>query len=126
MPFTVPAEPASAAALLLGNAERMCSWVRRIAVATGLILGGSNLLVWLHGSVPTVAVSRGMMVMRMNTAVGLTAAALSLACWSRVASGGRRRLAQGLAVIPALIGALTAIQDVAIVNLGVDQLLAPD
>ncbi len=99
--------------------------MRRIAVAAGLILGGSNLLIWLYGSVPVAALPPGMMVMRMNTAVGITAAALSLAFWSRAASGGRRRLAQALAVIPALIGALTAMQDVAIVNLGVDQLLAP-
>ena len=35
------------------------------------------------------------------------------------------RLAQGLAAIAALIGTLTAIQDLAGIDLGIDQLLAP-
>ncbi len=125
MPFTVPAENPSAAAPLLPNVERACSWVRRIAVATALALGGSNLLIWLHGSVPTAIIQSGMMVMRINNAIGITAAALSLACWSREPGRARRRLARGLAIIPALIGLLTAIQDFAAINLGIDELFTP-
>jgi len=125
MPFTLLAEPLSPAAPLLRNAELGCSWVRRIAVVIGLILGGSNLLIWLHGSVPVFVFHSGMMVMRMNTAIGITAAALSLACWSRTPGAARRRLARAFALVTALIGGLTAIQDIAIVDLGVDQLLAP-
>src|SRR3954452_11509233 len=108
MPITVPADPPFVAAPLLPNAGRVCSWVQRSAVAVALVLGGSNLLIWLHGSVPVLASLPGLTVMRMNTAVGITAAALSLACWNQAPGGGRRSLAQILAIIPALIGALTA------------------
>ena len=40
MPITVPADPPSAAAPLLPYAERVCSWVRRSAVAAGLMALG--------------------------------------------------------------------------------------
>ena len=125
MPFTVSAEPFSAATVLLPNGERVCSWVRRIAVVAALILGGSNLLIWLHGSVPFVPFLPDMMIMRMNAAIGMTAAAGSLACWSGEPGTGRKWLAQLLALIPTFIGALTTVQDLAAVNLGIDQLFAP-
>ncbi len=125
MPFTPPAEPLSPAAPLLRDAEWGCSWVRRVAVAVGVILGGSNLLIWLDGSVPAFVLNAGMMVMRFNTAIGITAAALSLACWSPAPGAARRGLARAFALVAALIGVLTAIQDIAIVDLGVDQLFAP-
>lgn len=97
----------------------------RVAIFVGLAVGVSNLLAWLNGSVPGFLVAAGMMVMRINTATGITAAALALACWSGTPGPGRRSLAQGLAMISALIGALTAIQDIAGIDIGIDQLLGP-
>jgi PAS domain S-box-containing protein len=99
--------------------------IQRVSVVVALVLGGSNLLIWLSGSVPSIPLGPGLMVMRMNAAVGITAAALSLACWARAPSRGRRLLAQSLGFVPALLGLLTAIQDVGGINLGIDQLLAP-
>ncbi len=125
MPFTVPTESIPPAPSLVPIAERACSWVRRVAIAVAITLGGSNLLIWLHGAVPDVMIQSGLMVMRMNTSLGITGAALALACWSRAPGPGRRRLAQGLALIPALIGGLTATQDLALIGLGIDRLFAP-
>jgi PAS domain S-box-containing protein len=125
MPFTVPAETPAPPASLLPNALAACVWVRRLAIAVALVLGGSNLLIWLHGSVPQAMVDSGMMIMRMNTAVAITAGALALACLGAAPGTGRRRLGQALAIIPALLGALTAIQDLALLDFGIDQLFGP-
>jgi PAS domain S-box-containing protein len=110
---------------LLPRAEWVCLWVKRCAVITALALGGSNLVIWLNGSVPAIPFLPGMMVMRINTAVGITAAALALACSSPAPGRGRHRWAQGFAVIPTLIGGLTALQDLAGIDFGIDRLLAP-
>src|SRR4051812_458051 len=99
MPSIPPAEPLSPAAPLLRNAEWGCSWVRRVAVIVALTLGGSNLLIWLHGSVPAFALNSGLMVMRINTAIGITAGALSLACWSQSPGAARCRLARAFALV---------------------------
>ena len=87
----------------------------------GLGIGVSNLLVWSGGGGWP-----GVVAMRMNTAVGITAAALSLAAW-HIASprGGMARAAQALGTLAALIGGLTAAQDLFGVDLRIDQLFAP-
>ena len=97
----------------------------RVAIFVGLSVGVSNLLAWLNGSVPDFVVAARMMVMRINTATGITAAALSLVCWSGAPKPARRRLAQGLAMVCALIGSLTAMQDIAGIDIGIDRLLGP-
>ncbi len=66
------------------------------------------------------------MVMRMNTAVALTMAALSLLAWHVSPSrSGLVRVAQGLGLIAALIGGLTAAQDLFRVDFHIDELLSP-
>ncbi len=126
MPFTVPAETPLPATALLPNAERVCRWVQWAAITIALLVGGGNLLVWLHGSVPRMMVEANMMIMRINTAIAIIAAALALACWNRAPSAGRRRLAQGLAIIPALFGLLTVVEEFFLLNLGVGLLFAPE
>ncbi|MEP6668546.1 MAG: PAS domain S-box protein [Chthoniobacter sp.] len=125
MPFPVPADSPFAAAPLLPSAGKACSWVLRIAILMGLAVGVSNLLAWVNGSAPGFVVASGMMVMRINTATGITAGALSLLCWSGAPGRSRRSLAQGLAIAAALIGTLTAMEDIAGINIGIDQLLGP-
>ncbi len=88
----------------------------------GLLIGGSNLLPWLASSNPLPA----LMVMRVNTAFGITAASLALALWYHAEKcSGRARIAQGLGTVAALIGGLTAAQDLCGINLHIDQLIGP-
>jgi hypothetical protein len=123
MPFSVSTETTETVRTpLLPTAERICESVQRVAVATGLLIGGSNLLAWFWRSKPWP----GFAVMRVNTALGITAASLALALWYRADKCSlRARIAQGLGAFVAAIGGLTAIQDLAGLNLNIDQLLAP-
>jgi PAS domain S-box-containing protein len=125
MPFTVLSDNPLPAESRVCTARGICRWVQGIATGVALVLGGSNLAIWLHGSVPEMAWWPGMMVMRMNTSLCIVAAALSLACWSGEPGSVRRWVAQGLGGFVALIGMLTAIQDIAGVNVGIDLLFAP-
>ncbi len=125
MPFSVIPEPSAGAATLLPSAERISAMVVRVAVVMALLLGGSNLVIWLLGAVPSIPFWPDLMVMRMNTAIGITTAALSLVCCDASAGTGCRRLAQVLGGIAGAIGALTAVEDLASINLGIDLLFAP-
>lgn len=107
------------------NAREICAWVLWIAVALGLTLGGSNFFVWLLGAVPALFLEHGLMVMRMNTAIAITTAALSLACWSGSPGRVRTQCARCLAMLPLLIGTLTSLQDLAAIDLHIDTLFAP-
>lgn len=123
MPFTIAVPPpGSVQAPLLPSADRVCRWIHRLAAIFGLATGISNLLAWAWQWTPFPH----FMVMRVNTALAITAAALSLALWYRASPGSvRARIAQGCGALAALIGGLTAAQDLFGVDLGIDQLLAP-
>jgi PAS domain S-box-containing protein len=122
MPFSTVAVSELAPAPPVPSACRACRWTEYIAVAIGLLVGGSNLVCWLFQTTPF----EGFLVMRINTAIGICAAALSLALWIGGEPGQfRARVAQGLGAVTGLIGGLTAAQDLFGVNLGIDQLLAP-
>ena len=125
MPFTLTPEPSPGSATLIPSAERICEIVVRGTVLVALLLGTSNLAIWLVGAVPSISLWPGMMIMRMNTAIAITAAALSLACWGASAGPGCRRLARALGGVAGAIGALTVVQDLASVDLGLDLLFAP-
>ncbi|HEV7867835.1 MAG TPA: PAS domain S-box protein [Chthoniobacteraceae bacterium] len=117
-------DPTEDPAPLLPGAERLCASVHHVCVLLALALGGSNLAFWIMGSVPEFARESGLMIMRMNTAVAVTAAGLSLALWREAPGPLRARMAQSLGVLVAVIGGMTALQDVAGINLGIDQLLS--
>jgi len=127
----VPLRPASetpetASTPLLAGAERACATVRYIAVFVGLAVGGSNLIPWFIHPSSIAEMWPGLTLMRVNTAFAITAAALSLALWPRDATGGWRvHVARSLGVLVASIGGLTALQDLAGVDIGIDRLLGP-
>lgn len=123
MSDAAPKIAASHRAPLITSAPAICLWVQRAAIGTVLIIGVSNMAAWVCAG----AVERWpFMVMRMNTAVALTMAALSLLAWHVSPSrSGLVRVAQGLGLIAALIGGLTAAQDLFGVNFHIDELLSP-
>jgi signal transduction histidine kinase/ActR/RegA family two-component response regulator len=108
---------------LIANAQAICTGVQRAAIVTGLIVGVSNLAAWIF---PDAFTTWPFMVMRVNTAVGLTFAALSLLAWHvSPKRGWLVRVAQALGLVVALVGGLTATQDIFGVNLHIDELLRP-
>ena len=111
--------------LLLPTAARVCAWVQGGAATVGLVIGATNLVVWL-GLAREIAAWPGVMVMRFNTSLGIIAAALSLALWPGEAQRGwRSRLAMMVGGAVLLIGGLTALEDLAGLDLGIDQLFVP-
>jgi PAS domain S-box-containing protein len=118
-------ESAGAPSPLLPYAERICSWVVRLVIASGLLVGGGNLLIWLTGSVPNIPGLPSPMLMRANASLAVSAAALALACWSGNPGRARKICAGVLALITALVGGLTALQDLAGIHLHIDTLIAP-
>lgn len=126
MPSTISPDPPSLEpARLLPGAERACALIRRSAVIVALLLGGSNLAVWVCAPARAIAVQYSISVMRMNTAVAITLAAISLALWGASSQPWKARTASAFAFIVTLIGGLTALQDIFDVDLGIDELLAP-
>jgi PAS domain S-box-containing protein len=122
MPFTTVAVSQPIVAPPLPGSYRACLWTQYIAVGIGLFIGGSNLLCWIFQTAPF----EGFLVMRINTAIGICAASLSLAFWLGAKPRGfRARVAQGLGAVTALIGGLTTGQYLSGVDLGIDQLLVP-
>ena len=127
MPFQSAATdtPEPAPAPSIPGARRLCVWIQQIAVVVGLAIGGSNLAVWIGGA-EVARLALDLVVMRLNTAIGITLASLSLALWlgpppNRVLT----RLATLFASITMLIGALTAAQDILGIDLHIDQLFVP-
>ncbi len=112
----------SAHPLLLPAGERVCASVQGFVAGVALLIGAANLAVWL-GPARELAASHGFMVMRFNTALGITAAALSLALW-QVASHRRRAalFAIAFASVAVLIGGLTSLEDLLGLDFGIDQL----
>lgn len=92
------------------------------------MIGLSNLAVWWIPSLQFVASWPGAMFMRANTALAISAGALSLLIWhyaGRPAKRNSQQLAASLlGAIPALIGGLTSFEYLSGINLGVDTLLA--
>jgi PAS domain S-box-containing protein len=110
---------------LIPGAETACAWLVGLTVALVLGIGLTNGLVWLESTRPWTLFP-GTACVRFNTAVGLTSAALALA--ARQFSHRSRWwswFALTLGVVPAVIGGLTATQDLAGVNLGIDTLFVP-
>jgi PAS domain S-box-containing protein len=107
-------------------AEVTCATILKTASLVGLLLGLSNLAIWLIPSTQAVALWSGFMVMRVNSAIGTIAASISLLTWHLARQRrGRERVASALGFVVALIGALTSIEYFAGVNLRVDELFAP-
>src|SRR4051794_25002765 len=123
MPFSVSADSVEIpGSPLVPAALRVCAWVQRSAAFVGLAIGASNLFVWVFDR----TLLSGFMVMRVNTAVGMTSAALSLFLWQLTRGGQVRvRTAQLLGAVVMLIGGLTALQDIFGLNLRIDELLSP-
>lgn len=104
----------------------VCSWVRWLSVFGGLVLSLSNLAFWLSEPVRSFAESQGWMVVRINTAISVFVAALSLACWGSGPGGGwLKRLAQLGGAFVAVIGGLTSFQYFSGIDLGIDLWFGP-
>src|SRR4051812_43017950 len=115
-----------AAASLVESAPRICRLIQRAAIAFALIAAGSNLAAWLIPSFQSIAAATGMMIMRANMCLGALLAAGSLWLWESAAPRSvRARLAQGLGLLVFGLGAATALQDLAGVSFGLDELFAP-
>ena len=110
---------------LLPGAERACRWLAGIAILMALAIGVSNALPWFDAT-RHLMLWPNMMVVRVNTALGLTGAALSLALWQgKNAACWRSRTAMAVALVPTLIGGLTSLQYLAGINVGIDQFFSP-
>ena len=110
---------------LLPGAETACAWLVGMTVAVVLGIGLTNGLAWFDQTRPWTFMA-GYSCVRFNAALGLTSAALALAaCQFAHRHWAWRAVAVLLGLIPAVIGGLTAFQDLAGVHLGIDTLLAP-
>jgi PAS domain S-box-containing protein len=107
------------------GAEEWCRLVHLAAGSIALLIGITNLLVWL-GPTRFLSDLPGFMVVRVNTAICISSAALSLLLWYWVP---RRKVLRRIAIpigwIVATIAGLTASQDLLAISLGIDQLLGP-
>ncbi len=105
---------------LLPWAESGCGWVHATAALVALILGVGTIVVWINPAYFT-ALNPGLLLMRLNTAVAMSAAGLSLGLFYRAVPGSNReRLAKAFAVFVVLVGGLTAAEDIFAVDLGID------
>ena len=124
MPLTLPSPPTHPQPALLPSTETACIWVQQAAITLALFLGVTNLSAWIVPSVFEFAAERSILVMRLNTALAISSASLSLLCWIGAAPGSTRaRIAQAFGSLTALIGGITGTQDLFGVNLGIDELL---
>ncbi len=110
---------------LIPGGERTCRAVVSVAVLVGLVIGITNIAIWVGEPMRSVLLWPGTMVMRMNTAVAITACAASLGLWHVALRRKRAGIAASLfGFAAAIIGLLTALQDLAHINLHIDTLLA--
>jgi PAS domain S-box-containing protein len=111
---------------LLPRAQRFCAWAVWIVFAVTFITGFSNLLVWLLPPMRGFATDFGFLIMRANTSVSVTAAALSILAWK--VAGTRpvgRWLAIAIAGVPVLFGGLTTFEYLVGIDLGIDRWVGP-
>jgi PAS domain S-box-containing protein len=124
MPQPISVPHVSEAGQVIPGAERICAGVQGAAAAVGLLIGLSNLAVWFSEPAQSAASLHGLMIMRANTAIAITAAALSLGLWQAAASRAMGvHLARMFGLLAALIGGLTAWEDLAGGDFGLDQML---
>ena len=105
---------------MISGARRVCAAMQMAAIVGGLLIGLSNLVVWIE---PRLLPPWGINVMRFNTGLALSLAAASLWCWrvaARWQSGVRWAQLFGAAV--ALIGGATVAQEIFRVDLHVDEI----
>lgn len=113
----------------LPGAARFSSGVVWVSGLLALAIAGSNLLIWTVPAFQFLAHIPGVMIMRANTALGITAAACSLLMWMWAGRDGgqgkRRSLAALLGAVPALVGLITSYLWLTGASLGFDTFLAP-
>ena len=111
---------------LVPGGRRFCHGLVWAVALIGMFIGVSSIAIWLWPPARSALLWPGSMAMRMNTALAITSAAASLGLWQMV---GHRPWAKFLAIafglVAALIGGLTALQDLAGLDLHLDTLLAP-
>jgi len=126
-PPTVPTSaPPVAEGALIPGAERFCRGVVSVSMLAGLVIGLGNLAMWLGEPLRTLLLYPGSMVMRLNTAVSITAAATSLGLWQLAAKHKKGAiLATFFGALTALIGLLTTVETLFHCDLHIDTLLGP-
>jgi two-component system CheB/CheR fusion protein len=94
--------------------------------AAAALIGGLALVGTYVDASWLANVRSGLVAIKVNTAVGIVLAALSLALQVEGREGPRLRVARGCAVAVGAIGLLTVFEDLLGVDLGIDQLLWRD
>ena len=111
---------------LLPWAEKACGWIVRGAVAIALLLAVSNLAVWLLPPLQVVASWPNVMVVRVNNALAMMMAALSLLAWHLAGERPKLRpLALLAGAVPIFIGGLTTLEYMTGFDIGLDQWIVP-
>ena len=110
----------------------VCRNLSRIAACVGIVVGASTLVGWIGDLTFLKSVFSGGAPMKPNTALCfmLTSIALLLSCgdsnWSEQRTNLMCRIARAAALIAALIGALTLVEEATGISFGIDNLLFPD
>jgi len=109
------------------DVESYLAWGSRLAALAVLLLGGAVLIGWLFEVEFLRRPAPGLVAMKFNTAGGFLATGAALLALRAAPLGSRRRvLGLALAALVATLGALTLLEYLAGVDLGVDQLLWMD
>ena len=107
-------------------ATRACHWFVWIAVTAGILVSLSNLAVWVIPSVQLYAANLEMSVVRVNTAVAMLLASVSLMfCHIGKNKIIPTRIAAIFGLLVALIGGLTSLEYLLGFDFGIDELFAP-
>src|SRR4051812_36351224 len=70
--------------LLVPWAEVACAWILRVASLVAIVLGLGTAAIWLQ---PALALGQDIFPMRMNAALALAVAGISLMLWNRASPG---------------------------------------
>ncbi|MEO6183704.1 MAG: PAS domain S-box protein, partial [Verrucomicrobiota bacterium] len=96
----------------------------RLLAALALAIGAMGLAGWIFGIDALKRIHPSLVTMKANTAIGLMLASFSLLLLQdENVAGAKRRLAQGLAVVIALLGLVTLGEHIYGCDLGIDQFL---
>ncbi|MEO8350639.1 MAG: PAS domain S-box protein, partial [Chthoniobacteraceae bacterium] len=110
---------------LLAGSRAFCAGVKWICATAALLIGLTNLAVWLVPAARVLAEIPGVMVVRVNTAIGIIACALALLIPTGAGVNKfRSRGAQWLALVAVAIGGLTSLEYLLDTPLGIDTLFA--
>jgi PAS domain S-box-containing protein len=123
----IPAEPR--VTLSSEALAKRCIWIAGGSSLFAIVIGLSVLAGWTCNFRPLMTILPGLTPMKVNTAISFCLAGLSLLLLTNPAAGlvrHSRKLSAALAGAVAMIGALSLVEYVFGVNIGIDQLLIRD